>query len=327
MDATGSSWASWAKKVAYDALEPGESPGGGGAAGADLERGGGEDAGTQWASWANSTFGQIRQQAAGAASAVSQVAERAASSDWADQAKGWQSEMGNVFGRVADGASQAGSLAGSVLSEKSKAASQIAKEFQGMSQNKLKEAQAIGAAKAREAREKAAAAAGAAAKGLERAGSGLSGSLGGLAALTMSPVKLAQFAGTFLVGILLITMSFSFLPMLVIAPQKFALLFAFGSMTMLGSFAILKTPKVFLAGLLRREQLPFSVCYVIGLVGTLVSTLVLRSFVYTAVFGVVQFVALLYFMASYVPGGKHVLNFIGRLCSRAARMLACGPAK
>mmetsp|Transcript_13783 Transcript_13783/g.27862 ORF Transcript_13783/g.27862 Transcript_13783/m.27862 type:complete len:327 (+) Transcript_13783:116-1096(+) len=326
MEDTVSSWASWAKKVAYDALEPGESPGGA-ANGADLERGSGEDAAAQWSSWATSAFGRARQQAAEAATAVSQVAERAASADWADQAKGWQSEVGNVFGRVADGATQAGSLAGSVLSEKGKVASQLAKDFHGMSQTRLMEAQAIGATKAREAREKAAAAAGAAAKGLERAGSGITGSLGGLAALTMSPVKLAQFAGTFFAGILLITMSFSFLPMLVIAPQKFALLFAFGSMTMLGSFAILKTPKVFIAGLFRREQLPFSVCYIIGLVGTLFATLVMRSFVYTAVFGVIQAVALLYFMASYVPGGKSVLNFIGRLCSRAARALACGRAK
>mmetsp|Transcript_29381 Transcript_29381/g.92774 ORF Transcript_29381/g.92774 Transcript_29381/m.92774 type:complete len:324 (-) Transcript_29381:55-1026(-) len=323
MDSAGS-WTSWAKKVTYEALEPGESPGN---TGDDLENGGGEDAASQWASWANSTLGRVRQQAVEAAGAVSHAAERAASADWADQAKGWQSEVGNVLGRVADGASQAGSLAGCVLSEKGKVATQMAKDFQGMSQTKLKEAQALGAAKAREAREKATAAAGVAAKGLERAGSGLSGSLGGLAALTMSPVKLAQFAGTFFLGVLLLTMSLSFLPMLVIAPQKFALLFAFGSMTMLGSFAILKTPKVFVAGLLRREQLPFSVSYVIGLVGTLFATLVMRSYLYTAVFGIVQAVALLYFMASYIPGGKNVLNFIGRLCSRAARTVACGRAK
>merc|ERR1711920_939344 len=114
-------------------------------------------------------------------------------------------------------------------------------------------------------------------------------------------------------------MSFSFLPMLPIAPQKFSLLFAFGSMTLMGSFALLKGPTSFLSGLMQREKLPFSAAYAIGLVGTLVATIVMRSFILTAVFGLVQAVALLYFLASYVPGGQALLNFCGRLGSRVAR--------
>lgn len=98
--------------------------------------------------------------------------------------------------------------------------------------------------------------------------------------------------------------SFSFLPVMVIAPQKFALLFAFGSMTMLGSFTLLMGPKAFLQGMARKEQLPFSVAYSVGLIGTLVATLILRSFLLTGICGLLQAVGLLYFVASYVPGGK-----------------------
>lgn len=139
----------------------------------------------------------------------------------------------------------------------------------------------------------------------------------------MSPAKLAKFAGVFMVGIFLISMSFSFLPMLVIAPQKFALLFAFGSVTMLSSFGILKGPQAFLSGMAQREQLPFSVLYGVGLVGTLVATIIMRSFLLTAVFGLMQAAGLLYFMASYVPGGKAAVNFCGKLCSKAARAALC----
>merc|ERR1719221_2067904 len=131
-------------------------------------------------------------------------------------------------------------------------------DFQGKSSQKLNEAAA-------KAKERAAYAAAGAKDRLSQAGQ----SLGSLSALTMSPVKLAQFAGMFFLGLLLISLSFTFLPILVISPQKFALLFAFGSMTLLGSFAVLKGPQAFLMSLLQREKLPFSGAYVVGLVGTL----------------------------------------------------------
>merc|ERR1712187_794859 len=127
----------------------------------------------------------------------------------------------------------------------------------------------------------------------------------------MDPATLGQFAAIFVVGTMLISASFSFLPMLPISPQKFSLLFAFGSMTMLSSFAILKGPQEFFKDLTQREKLPFSGGYAVGLVGTLVATIVLRSYLLTAFFGIVQAIALLYFVASYVPGGQTILNMCG----------------
>lgn len=315
------SWAAWAdrarkmvvEKVAYDPVPQAEGASGGELD--DLERG---EAPPAWAALAKAA-GRVRQQVAGAAEearqGIAQAAERAKCVEWGEQAKGWQSEVAKGLGRVADGATQATST----FSEKGKVAQQLAKDLGGKGQQKLKEASAVGAAKAREAKDKATAAAGAAKDRLSQAGQ----SLTSLTALTMSPAKLAQFGGVFLLGIFLISMSFSFLPILVISPQKFALLFAFGSMTLLSSFAILKGPQAFIQGLLQKEKLPFSMAYVVGLVGTLVATIVLRSYLLTAVFSITQFVALLYFLASYVPGGKAVLNCCGRMGSRAARAVVC----
>lgn len=324
MEASGgssSSWAAWADrarkviadKVTYDAVPQLETQQDG-AAEQDVEKGEVTD---KWAAWASSVAGKMQQKVAVAAGEASkglaQAAEKAKSVG--GDTKAWQSEVAKGFSRVAENAS----TAGAAFSEKGKAAQQLAKDIGGKSQQKLAEAKAIGAAGATKAKEKAAAAANVAKEKLSQAGQNISG----LAALSLSPAKLAQFLGIFFVGIFLISISFSFLPVMVIAPQKFALLFAFGSMTLLGSFAVLKGPKAFLTSLTQRAQLPFSSAYAVGLVGTLVSTIVLKSFILTAIFGIMQAIALLYFLASYVPGGKAVLNFCGRGCSKAARTIVC----
>mmetsp|Transcript_6796 Transcript_6796/g.11947 ORF Transcript_6796/g.11947 Transcript_6796/m.11947 type:complete len:278 (-) Transcript_6796:70-903(-) len=158
--------------------------------------------------------------------------------------------------------------------------------------------------------------AGTAKAGLQKAGSNLGAGISGMGALATSPTKLFQFAGIFMLGMILISMSFSFLPMLPIKPQKFALLFGLGSLTVLGSLAWLRGPAAFMETVMQRDKLPFSVAYAAGLLGTLWATLIARSYVFTAIFALLQTLGLLYFLASFVPGGKAVLNFIGRMTTK-----------
>merc|ERR1719469_913599 len=127
------------------------------------------------------------------------------------------------------------------------AAQQLAKDAGSKGQEHLKKGQQLASEKAKVAKEKAAQPASKAASGAKGALNSASSGISSLGALAMSPAKLAQFAGVFILGLMLITMSFSFLPVFIIAPQKFALLFAFGSMTMMGSLTILKGPAGFLA--------------------------------------------------------------------------------
>jgi hypothetical protein len=319
-----SSWAEKAKKivaekVAYDPVPKDDSSSGGDANVPDEEKG----EGNAWTSWAKATANRVGKQVAGAAEEARQNLEKAADKakglELAQQAKGLQSHVTKGFGGVADRATQARE----VFAEKGKAASASLKDLGGKSAAKLSEAKDKAAAKAKEAKDKAAGAAAGAASAAKNKLSAAGESIKGLGSLAMSPAKLAKFAGVFMVGIFLISMSLSFLPMLPIAPQKFALLFAFGSVTMLSSFAILKGPQAFLTGMAQREQLPFSVAYGVGLVGTLVATIIMRSFLLTAVFGLMQAGGLLYFLASYVPGGKAAVNFCSKLCSKAARAALC----
>merc|ERR1712032_107161 len=128
----------------------------------------------------------------------------------------------------------------------------------------------------------------------------------------MNPAKLGQFIGILLTGFILLIISFNFLPMLLIKPQMFALFFTMGSMTTLSSFIVLSSPWAFAQQMMQSRKLPFSVAYIVGLVGTLWATLIQRSYIFTAVFVIVQALALLYFLFSYLPGGTAFLDMIGR---------------
>jgi len=304
-----------AEKVAYDAVP---NPGGdSGTEEADVEKGAEQkekSIGAMWAKAASSVKKQVAKTTEEANKGLQKGVLSAKSLEWGEPAAMVSKGMSSLAEKT--------TTAGSALQEKGKAASVKASALKEKSAEKLSEAKSNAGDAAKKAKDKAASAAGAAGSKLKEAGSSVTGAVGGAASLAMNPVKLAQFIGIFFVGAMLITLSFSFLPVLVIAPQKFALLFAFGSLVIMGSLAFLKGPKALATQLAARDKLPFSAAYIVGLVGTLAATLILRSFILTALFGVLQAVALMYFLASYVPGGQALLNFCGR-CTGRCTVAAC----
>eukprot|EP00419_Tripos_fusus_P021306 CAMPEP_0172748354 /NCGR_PEP_ID=MMETSP1074-20121228/144864_1 /TAXON_ID=2916 /ORGANISM="Ceratium fusus, Strain PA161109" /LENGTH=328 /DNA_ID=CAMNT_0013580075 /DNA_START=33 /DNA_END=1016 /DNA_ORIENTATION=- len=285
-----------AKKVAYDIvpqMQGGDLPSAEAAHSApvdvDVENG----SASSWNDWAKGAASKVKTQVTeavrGAGEGTKQAVDRAKGAELGKHAKSFHSELAKGLGRITDGASQATSA----ISESSKKAAVDAKD------------------KAKTVKDKAGKVAGKAAgsaKAVAATGAGkVTKGVSGLRAMVVSPAKLAQFGGVFLLGIFLVSMSFSYLPLLPVSPQKFALLFSFGSMTLLGSFAILRGLDGFAKGLLEKKKLPFSASYAAGLIGTLVATILMRSYLLTAVFAVLQAVALLYFLASYVPGGQALL--------------------
>lgn len=238
-----------------------------------------------------------------------------------EQVKGWQRQLSLRFAGIADGATQARTL----LLDKAKIATEGAKELQERYQEKLEGATEVGTRRIQDATELAKAAKDQMGHAVEAAKTGVlqvGSQIHGAASLTLQPMRLAQFGGIFMLGMFLISTSFSFLPVLMIAPQKFALLFAFGSVTMLSSFAVLKGPAAFAGELVQRSRLPLTLSYAIGLLGTLFATIILKSYILTAIFGILQAVALLYFCASYIPGGQTILNAFGSICSHCSRRAA-----
>lgn len=310
---------------------------------ADVEMGEQEP---RWAAWAKQAAKRVKQQAAVASEGLSQGLEKAKSVDWAEQAKEVQlnvsrslqqvtenatSATGLLQERVAHGVERAKSsdwgehaaalrsnasssfdAVSASLQERGQVAKEVARDYSGKSLHALTESDVLKSAK-----ENASAAASTARGALSVASDRVSG----VAALAMSPMKLVQFGGVFFLGLTFIMLSFNFLPVMLLAPQQFALLFTIGSVTMMSSFVVLKGVRGLASELLRRERLPFSCAYVIGLFGTLYSTMVLRSYILTTIFSLLQAVALLYFMASYLPGGRTALNMCFSAGARSARSL------
>lgn len=239
---------------------------------------------------------------------VSHGVEKAKSVDWDEQTRGLRNSVSSGL----ETASASASSATASLQEKGKAGFDVVREKSRDSVESLHLTETFTKAK-----DGASAAAGAATGALTSAG----GRLSNISAITISPKTWAQFAAVFSVGMLFIFCSLASLPTLLIHPQKFAITFTLGSITLLSSFVIFSGPKALVTSMTQRDKLPFSTLYVIGLIGTLWATLFLKSYVLTAIFALTQATALLYFMASYLPGGKATVNMCCGLFGRSARTL------
>jgi len=129
-----------------------------------------------------------------------------------------------------------------------------------------------------------------------------------------------SFFGCVCLGSALMSLAFCFLPMIVLAPQKFALLFTLGSMFFLCSFSILKGHKAFMRHLLSRGRILFTTTYASSMVGTLWASLVYRSYVLALLFSVVQVCALAWFLFSYIPGGRRALSVFTGIAWRFSKV-------
>lgn len=135
----------------------------------------------------------------------------------------------------------------------------------------------------------------------------------------ISKERWMTFFGGAAIGCLMMSLAFCFLPMIVFAPQKFALLFTLGSLCFLGSFSALRGHSAFLRHLLTRERLPFTSTYVLSMTGTLWASLIYRSYLLAIAFSAIQVSALSWFLLSYIPGGKRALGFVSGMAMRLCR--------
>jgi len=232
---------------------------------------------------------------------VNQGVERAKSVDVNEHLEGFQRGLNTV--------SESASSAGAALQERGQAGLALTREYSQKGMESVRDGVSNVSTAATEK--------------LSSAGSSIS-------ALAVSPQTWAQFAGVFGIGLLFIMLSLNFLPLLLVAPQKFAGCFTVGSVTMLSSFVIFRGPEAFLKSMTQRDKLPFSTAYVVGVVGTIWSTIFMQSaspiyrYLFTAIFALVQAAALLYFVASYVPGGKAAVNACCSCSGRSVRTLILG---
>lgn len=131
--------------------------------------------------------------------------------------------------------------------------------------------------------------------------------------------RIIGFMTSLVFGMICFGLAVSFLPMLLINPRKFSLLFSLGSAFTLSSFSFLWGPYNHLVHLLSRERLPFTSIYVSSLILTLYFAMGLQSAILTPIAACAQVVALVWFVVSYIPGGQTGLRFMTKMCSGFCR--------
>jgi len=165
----------------------------------------------------------------------------------------------------------------------------------------------------------------------ERAGGSL-GSLGGHmggkmnTAMQVAAIGRERWIAFFAllgVGCLLMAISLASLPLIVLAPHRFAAVFTTGSLCWLGSLAALKGRADFAAHLASPERRSLSLGYVGSVAATLWASLWYRSTLLTMVFSGLQISALLWFFVSYIPGGSTALGYVQDCLCGAARHACC----
>ncbi|ESO09037.1 hypothetical protein HELRODRAFT_74437 [Helobdella robusta] len=121
-----------------------------------------------------------------------------------------------------------------------------------------------------------------------------------------------------LMGTLCISLASLYIPFLILKARKFAMLYSLGSLFIIFSFSMLWGPMNHIKHLLSPSRLPFTTAYFTTMIGTLYFSLSVQSAVMTVIFGILQVVALLWYIVSYVPGGQRGLQFFSKIFYVAA---------
>lgn len=140
---------------------------------------------------------------------------------------------------------------------------------------------------------------------------------------TISRTRWMQFFIGLALGTVLMGLAMFFLPVMILAPQKFSLLFTAGSLCFMGSFSVLKGHKKFMEHLLTKDKMPFTIAYFGSMIGTIWAAEYRQSYIMTLGFCIGQIIALAYFLVSYIPGGTRGLTFFGKILGDAVGRLCC----
>ncbi|CAH1405987.1 unnamed protein product [Nezara viridula] len=129
--------------------------------------------------------------------------------------------------------------------------------------------------------------------------------------------RIVGFCICIFMGVLCFTFAAMYIPVLFLKARKFSLLYTMGSLFLICSFSFLWGPLHHLRHLFSRERLCFTLSYLGSLFATLYFALFQQSTPFTVFFAMIQFIALLWFLLSYIPGGHTGLMFFTKLFSSA----------
>ena len=135
--------------------------------------------------------------------------------------------------------------------------------------------------------------------------------------------RLMGCSGCVIAGIFCFSLSTLYIPVLILKARKFALLFSLGSLFMINSFSFIFGPWNHYKSLITRERLPFTATYFTSLFLTLYFAMFLKSTLLTSGAAIFQVIALLWYLVSYIPGGKVGLAFMSKMFTKVVTS-TCG---
>mmetsp|Transcript_761 Transcript_761/g.1460 ORF Transcript_761/g.1460 Transcript_761/m.1460 type:complete len:258 (+) Transcript_761:214-987(+) len=120
------------------------------------------------------------------------------------------------------------------------------------------------------------------------------------------------------------------IPLLTVRPQKFALSFTCGSITFMGSFAILKGPYAHMTSMLSGDRMYFTVIYLGSMLMTLYLTFIAggaKGYVLVLGSSALQLLALLWYLVAFLPGGAAGMKILTQALWKILKPFMVGCAK
>ncbi|GAW82345.1 protein transport protein SFT2 [Plasmodium gonderi] len=118
------------------------------------------------------------------------------------------------------------------------------------------------------------------------------------------------FCLLFGISIIFLILSFFTLPMIVITPRQFGFFFTLSSICFVSSLAFLKGFSSLYYHLMEKNRLPFTSAYILSLLSTLYFTIIKPLYLLALITSVVQVLALISFIVSYIPGGSGAIRML-----------------
>ena len=113
-----------------------------------------------------------------------------------------------------------------------------------------------------------------------------------------------RFGIIFFTGMAIIILSFLFLPLILITPKKFTLLFALGTFVSISSFIFYFGTNKFFDVLFNKDRIWFTVAYLAGFFGCLFfPSFFGKNYIFILFFSGLEMISTLFFILTFIPGG------------------------
>lgn len=106
----------------------------------------------------------------------------------------------------------------------------------------------------------------------------------------------------FFTGIFLLSMSFIFLPFVVLSPYKFCILNSLGTITIFVSIILMRGKRI-LTKLFSKPKVPFTMLFLVTFLMELYFSLINKSYLFVLISSGLHFISTLYMILSFVPYG------------------------